>query len=82
MELAIVSHFFPYTFENLSKCALSKTLLLKGRKDTDRKKNKKYLPVLKHIFRNSPLHKHMQIIRGVLAVESSWEGKEATVSET
>lgn len=40
MELAIVSHFFPYTFENLSKCALSKALLLKGRKDTDRKKIK------------------------------------------
>lgn len=29
MELSIVPHFFPYTFENLGKRALSKTLLLK-----------------------------------------------------
>lgn len=33
MELAIVSHFFPRTFEYLSKCALSKTLFLKEKKN-------------------------------------------------
>lgn len=81
MELAIVSHFFPYTFENLSKCALSKTFLLEGRIQIE-KAYQKYPHVLKDILKKPPLHKHMQVFRGVLAVESSWEGKEATVSET
>jgi len=80
VELAIVSHFFSYTFEYLSECALSKTFLLKDRKDTFGKKSeisacfaKDLLITLSNAYANSTAS---------TPLESDLGNKEATVSET